>query len=147
MTKDINPDIIMDLCEKGFSPKEIGEVVGATPPTIRSRIAEMQKNQGVILQYRQLQDLRLTELQHAVLEAMTLEKIADAPLSVLVQAFKILKDKELVANGKPTDIKGLVGYLLEVEKMESAIEVKNDNDLDSNFIEMESSSTSIPDLH
>jgi hypothetical protein len=38
----------------------------------------------------------------------------------LVLAFKILKDKELVIDGKPTEIKGLVGYLVELEKKEMA---------------------------
>ena len=33
----------------------------------------------------------------------------------------VLKDKELVLDGKPTDIKGLVAYLIELEKEEAAL--------------------------
>jgi hypothetical protein len=90
-----------------------------TPPTLSKRIAELQKEQGVLLQYRPLQSLQLTKLQAAVLERITPEKIADAPLRDLILAYKILKDKELVIEGKPSDIKGLVGYLIELEKLEA----------------------------
>jgi len=114
--------VVFALTERGFSPPEIAKVLGTTPPTIRARIADMQAKQGVILQYRELQHLRVTELQHSVLEAMSPEKIADAPLNVLAQCYKILKDKELLMTGKPTEIKGLVGYLIELEKQEAATE-------------------------
>ncbi len=114
---------LLDMLERGFSPPEIAKETGLTPPTIRQRIAKMQDDQGVLLQYRTLQNLRLTELQHSVLEAITPDKIAEAPLQVLVQAFKILKDKELVMTGNPTEIKGLVGYLVELEKLNVAGEI------------------------
>ena len=70
------------------------------------------------MKYRSLQSLQLTELQARVLEAITPEKINEAPMKDLIQAFKILKDKELVIEGKPSEIKGLVGYLVEMEKKE-----------------------------
>ncbi|MBE9594836.1 MAG: hypothetical protein IMF19_15300 [Proteobacteria bacterium] len=37
-------------------------------------------------------------------------------------AYKILKDKELVVDGKPTEIKGLVAYLVEMERRNLALE-------------------------
>ena len=120
MTKEIDPEKLLDMLEQGFSPPEIAKQTGATPPTIRNRIAKLQQEQGVLLQYRSLENLRLTELQHAVLEAITPDKIAEAPLRDLVQAFKILKEKELVMTGNPTEIKGLVGYLVQLEKEELA---------------------------
>ena len=120
MTKEIDLDEVMDMLERGFSPPEIAKSTGVTPPTIRNRIAKLQQEQGVLLQYRSLENLRLTELQHAVLEAITPDKIAEAPLKDLVQAFKILKEKELVMTGNPTEIKGLVGYLVQLEKEELA---------------------------
>lgn len=120
MTKELSADTLLDLLERGFSPPEIAKETGLTAPTVRQRIAALQQDQGVLLQYRSLQNLRLTELQHAVLEAITPEKIAEAPLQVLVQAFKILKDKELVMTGNPTEIRGLVGYLVELERQELA---------------------------
>ena len=112
MTKEIDPEKLLDMLEQGFSPPEIAKQTGATPPTIRNRIAKLQQEQGVLLQYRSLENLRLT--------AITPDKIAEAPLRDLVQAFKILKEKELVMTGNPTEIKGLVGYLVQLEKEELA---------------------------
>ena len=117
--KDVNAEELMDLLERGLPQKEIAVKLEITPPTLSKRIAELQKEQGVLLQYRPLQSLQLTKLQAAVLERITPEKIADAPLRDLILAYKILKDKELVIEGKPSDIKGLVGYLIELEKLEA----------------------------
>src|SRR5574343_103885 len=117
--KDVDAEELMDLLERGIPQKEIAVKLEITQSTLSKRIAELQKEQGVLLQYRPLQSLQLTKLQAAVLERITPEKIADAPLRDLILAYKILKDKELVIEGKPSDIKGLVGYLIELEKLEA----------------------------
>lgn len=118
---DLDTETLLDLQELGLTQKQIATEMGCHPLTIASRIAKIQKEQGILLQYRSLQSLQLTELQARVLEAITTEKINEAPLRDLVVAFKILKDKELVLEGKPTDIKGLVAYLIELEKEEAAL--------------------------
>jgi hypothetical protein len=51
-----------------------------------------------------------------VLEAVTPEKIANAELRDLMLAFKVLSDRENLEIGKPTEIKGLVSYLVQIEK-------------------------------
>lgn len=98
----------------------MSEMLGVSKPTLSARIADLTEKQGLLLKYRELQALQLTELQSRVLEAITPEKIQDASLSELVQAFRILKDKELVVSGKPSEITGLVGYLIQLEKQEHA---------------------------
>ncbi len=37
-------------------------------------------------------------------------------------SYKILKDKESVIEGKPTEIRGLVAHLIHLEKQEDALE-------------------------
>ena len=73
------------------------------------------------MKYREVQGLQLTELQARVLEAITPEKIDEASLKDLVSSYKILKDRELVIDGKPSEIKGLVSYLVHMEKQEAAL--------------------------
>lgn len=51
-----------------------------------------------------------------VLDAMTPEKIAAADLKELAVVFKVLADRENVDIGKPTEIQGLVSYLVHIEK-------------------------------
>ena len=113
---------LIDMLERGATYDEAGEVLNCTPQTIAARVVEIQSEHAVLLQYRAIQSLELTKLQAKVLMAITDEKINEASLSELVNAFKILKDKELVLEGKPSDIKGLVGYLIALEKEEAGIQ-------------------------
>lgn len=122
--KELDLNVLMEHLEKGVPMKYIAEEMGVSPPTISKRIADLQREQGVLLQYRPLQSLQLTKIQAEILDQITPEKIAEAPLRDLIFAYKVLKDKELVIEGKPSDIKGLVGYLIELEKQE--MEAKED---------------------
>lgn len=123
---DLDTETLYDLATKGLTQKEIAKEVDVSIPTLAKRMARIKENQGIIMQYRTLQSLQLTELQWKILENITDDKIEEAPLDVLVRAYKILKDKELVVEGKPSDIKGLVGYLVQLEKEEAAIDAVED---------------------
>ena len=116
--KNLDQETVLDLVEQGLPRKTIAEELGVSLPTLAKTIGEISKKEGIILQYRAIQSLQLTEIQAKVLDSISDEKINDAPLRDLVYAFKILKDKEQVMDGKPSDIKGLVSYLIEVEKKE-----------------------------
>jgi len=126
---NIETENMLDLLEQGFTQPQVAAELGVSTPTLAARIADIQGKQGVLLKYRALQSLQLTELQCRVLAAITEEKIEEAPLKDLVGAYKILKDKELVIDGKPTEIKGLVAYLVEMERQQLALE-KDDNIVD-----------------
>lgn len=127
---DIDTNVLLDLLERGERPASIADELGCSTPTIKKRIAEIQDKQGVLLQYRNLQALHLTELQIRVLEAITPDKIEEAPLRDLVACFKILKDKELIMDGKPSEIKGLVAHLIQMEKMERSLTSGNSDLID-----------------
>ena len=114
--KDIPTEEIYDLVERGHSRREAASVLGISVPTLSARIRDIQEKQGLLMQYRAIQALHLTDLQAKILDAITPEKIEMAELKDLVVAYKILKDKELVVDGKPSEIKGLVSYLVHIEK-------------------------------
>jgi len=120
-TKDFDMEAALDLIERGEKVPQIASELGVSQPTLRSRIAELSKKQGLLLQYRSVQSLQLTELQCRVLEAITPEKIEEAGLRDLVMSYKILKDKEQVMEGKPSEIKGLVAHLIHLEKQEAIV--------------------------
>jgi DNA-binding CsgD family transcriptional regulator len=121
IAKQVDMEAALDLLMRGESVPSIACELGISPPTLRARIADLQAKQGVLLQYRAIQSLQLTELQARVLEAITPEKINDAPLRDLVMSYKILKDKEQVIEGKPSEIRGLVAHLIHLEKQEVAL--------------------------
>jgi transposase-like protein len=119
--KEVDIEAMLDLLDRGESVPAIATELGISAPTLRKRIADLQLKQGLLLQYRSIQSLQLTELQARVLEAITPQKISEAPLRDLVASYKILKDKELVIEGKPSEIKGLVAHLIYLEKQEAAL--------------------------
>ena len=109
---------LLDLAERGFNKQQMADYLGVSPQTLQRRIADIQSKQTLLLEYRALQSLQLTELQARILEAITPEKINSANLRDLTAAYKVLKDSERVIEGKPTEIRGLLGYLMEIEKDE-----------------------------
>lgn len=136
--KGLDADKLFDLLENGVPNKYIAEELGVSTPTLSKRIADLQQRQGLLLQYRGMQALHLTSLQSQILENITPDKIEEASLKDLVLCYKVLKDKELVVEGKPSEIKGLVSYLIQLEKeqvaCENAVEVKQEYD-DAEFCE------------
>jgi biotin operon repressor len=116
---ELNTEILHDLLSKGVPKQSIATDLGISVHALNKTIAELQQGQGLLLKYRELQHLQLTGLQAKVLDAITPEKIEAASLIELVSAFKVLKDKELVINGKATSITGIVGYLVQLEKEEA----------------------------
>ena len=118
--KELDLDILFDFASQGMRQADQAKELGISIPTLTKRIADIQSKHDLILQYRTLQSLQLTELQARVLEAITPDKIEEAGLKDLVLCYKILKDKELVVEGKPTEIKGLVAHLIHLEQQEMA---------------------------
>lgn len=127
---EVDTEKMLDLLEQGWGHDVLSSELGVSKPTLAKRINDLQEKQGLILKYRALQSIQLTELQAKVLEAITDEKIDEAPLKDLVGAYKILKDRELVIDGKPTEIKGLVAYLVEMERQQLAGEKTEEEAID-----------------
>ena len=115
---EVDLGILADMIGQGLTQEDQASEFGISIPTLQKRIGVIEKSEQVILKYRSVQALQLTALQARILESITPEKIDEAPLKDLVSAFKILKDRELIMEGKPSEIKGLVGYLVELEKEE-----------------------------
>lgn len=113
-------DAALDLLEGGCKIPEIAHELGVSPPTLRKRLDELKEKQGLLLEYKTLQSLQLTELQVKVLEAITPSKINEAPLRDLVAAFKVLKDKEMDITEGPSKVKGLIAHLVYLEKADVA---------------------------
>ena len=116
MTKSINQDKLLTLIESGETREQCAKNLGVSIPTLSRRLSDLRAKQGLLLEYRNIQALHLTELQARVLEAITPEKIEEAPLRDLVICYKILKERELVSEGKPSEMTGLVSYLVQLEK-------------------------------
>jgi hypothetical protein len=125
---EVDFDVLEELGMRGMGVQQMSGELGIARQTLSKIMTNLKDKQGILLKYRELQPLQLTAIQARILEHITPEKIQEAPLRDLVLAFKILKDKELTMDGKPSEIKGLVGYLIELEKAESKAEVEEFTD-------------------
>ena len=133
---NVDFEVLMDCLDRGMTQKEAAETLDVSESTISKRIAKIQAEQGILMRYRALQSLQLTQLQAQILENITPEKIAEASLRDLVMAFKILKDHELTLEGKPKELKGLIGYLMQIEREEAALTAQpEDKAVDVEFVE------------
>lgn len=83
---------------------------------LRELVKQAEGGKQLLQDYRSIQGLQLTALQVKILAALDDRKIREAPLRDLVNAFKVLKEKELLMDGKPTEIIGLAGYLQILEQ-------------------------------
>jgi DNA-binding Lrp family transcriptional regulator len=113
----IDPQVVLALRSQGKSIDEISREVGVSTATLSRRITEIQDEQGILTKYRQLQGLHLTKLRFKILEAITTDKIQEASALELIKCYEILQKAELAIQGKESyKTKGLVGYLMEIEK-------------------------------
>jgi DNA-binding Lrp family transcriptional regulator len=115
--KDIDLNALVDLLDRGATPAESADFLGVSLPTVKNRIRRLQESQGLILEYRGLQNLHLTELQLRCIEAITPAKINEASLNDLARAFKIFKEAELEIRDN-SKMSGLLGHLIELERQQ-----------------------------
>lgn len=113
---DIDVNLMLDLLADGVSKKDVGVILGCSPPTIDAKIAELRRDESVLLAYNKNKYLDLIGVQQRILANVTDEKLAAAPLQHLATAYTNFNKAEQLIQGKPTEIHGLMGYLLKLEK-------------------------------
>jgi DNA-binding Lrp family transcriptional regulator len=116
--KPLNLDIgqMLDLLTDGCSKEEIAEVMGVSVPTINNRIEALRKAESSLLAYEKNQHLDIIAVQQRLIAGVTDEKIEAAPLQHIASAFGTFKKAEQLVTGRPTEIHGLMGYLLHLDK-------------------------------
>ena len=113
------PDFKLDAVEDSASVarRAIGPLTSEAR-SVEKLTTRLKNDEAVMQKYSDLQHVQLTKIQYQLLNAITDDKLYEASLRDIVAAFKILKDKELVSQGRPTEIHGLVGYLTLLETEE-----------------------------
>ena len=132
--KDIDIDLMLSLITDGMSTKEVADTLGVSIPTINARVETLQKQEASLLAYDKVHHLDLIAVQQKLITGVTDEKIAEAPLGQIAQAYGVFNKASQLAQGKPTEIHGLMGYLLHLEKedIEKVTEEIVDADVDTN---------------
>ena len=111
---------LLDCIERGDTKKQAKAVTKLNTKKIAALTEELLAEEQVLVRYRDdANSLHLTRIGQKILQYLEDEdKMESASLNELAQAYNIVKKNELTANGKPSEIKGLVGILMEIEKEE-----------------------------
>lgn len=123
-TKDLDveeQEILRDLIASGVPIDAIASQFDMSKVTLAKRIADIREKEGILMDYRSIRSLHLTELQCRILEKITPQKIEEATLKELVSAFKILHDAEVGVDEGDGKVKGLLGHLIAMEKQQLAL--------------------------
>jgi len=129
VTKVLDKELMLDLIASGMSRKEIAEVMGVSPPTISNKIEELRREENQLLAYDKVHYLDLIGVKQRLIAGVTDDKILEAPLGQIAQAYGVFAKSEQLIQGRPTEIHGLMGYLLHLEKEDIAkIKSGNGND-------------------
>jgi hypothetical protein len=114
--KPVDTELLIDLISSGMNRKDTALALGISPPTLDSRIAELQKEESALLAYDKVHHLDLINVRQRLTSGVTDEKIAEAPLSSIAQAYGIFTKAHQLTTGRPTELVGLMGYLMRLEK-------------------------------
>lgn len=110
---------VLESIEKGDTKPQTVARTGLSRSTVNQTIKELNEEKGLLIHYREVQSLQLTKLQQKVLGYMDDEdKMERSSLVELASVFGILKKNELTLDGKPSEIKGLITYLVAIEEEE-----------------------------
>jgi predicted transcriptional regulator len=118
--KAINTDLMFDLLSEGMTKKDIAGILGVSAPTLDNTIERLRNQESALLKYDKVHYLDLIEVKKRLVAGVTDDKIADAPLGQIAQAYGVFAKSEQLIQGRPTEIYGLMGYLLHLEKEDIA---------------------------
>jgi predicted transcriptional regulator len=129
----LDENLLLDMITTGMSDADMAKVMGVSAPTIRNHINRLKDEESELLAYDKVRNLDLISVQRRLVEGITDEKIAEAPLSSIATAFSAFHKAEQLNNGRPTEIHGLVGYLMHLESEDLASKQEVGESVDAEF--------------
>jgi DNA-binding transcriptional ArsR family regulator len=115
--KNVPEEVLLRLRGEGKTLKMISAEMGVSIPTLSRRLAVLRHEKGLLTQYRQLQRLRLTELQARMLAAIDMDHIEKASLGDIANAVNVITKVRKSIQGKDSfKVRGLMDYLLALER-------------------------------
>lgn len=114
--KDVDTELMVSLLSMGMTKADVAGIMGVTSPTIEARINDLRKEENALLAYDKCRYLDLISVQQRLVAGVTDAKIEEAPLGQIAQAFGVFNKAEMLVQGKPTEIHGLMGFLLQLDK-------------------------------
>jgi len=115
-TKDIDTELLLDLLASGMSKSEVSCELGISVATLNRRIEGIRDAESALIAYDKVHYLDLIGVKQRIIAHMDDSKLEEAPLGQLAQAYSVVTKAENLIQGRPTEIHGLMGYLMHLEK-------------------------------
>jgi len=114
--KEIDHESLIEMLAGGVPVRVVAEEFKVSNTTIYDRINVLRRNESALLAYDKTHYLDLIDVKQRLIAGVTDEKIAEAPLQHIANAYGTFNKAELLLQGRPTEIHGLMGYLMHLEK-------------------------------
>jgi hypothetical protein len=118
--KDIDVDLMLSLLSDGMSRKDTAAALNISPITLDAHVERLKREESGLLAYDKVHHLDLIGVKQRLVAGVTDEKIAEAPLASIASAYGVFAKMEQLIQGRPTEIHGLMGYLMHLEKEDIA---------------------------
>lgn len=122
---------MLQMLGGGVPVNVVANFFGCCGDTVKRRIDEIRRDESMLLAYDKVHYLDLISVKQRLLSGITDAKIEAAPLGQIGQTYGIVAKMEQLIQGRPTEIHGLMGYLMHLE-MED-IETPTDPPIDAEF--------------
>jgi hypothetical protein len=107
---------MLSLLSDGMNRSDTAKALGVAPASLDLAISKLKAQESSLLAYDKVHHLDLIGVKKKLVDGVTEEKIAEAPLASIASAYGVFAKMEQLVQGRPTEIHGLMGYLMHLEK-------------------------------
>jgi predicted transcriptional regulator len=116
---ELDEEKLLDMSQRGLTQRDIADEMGVSIPTVAATIKRLQTDQGLILQYREVETLRATSIKHDLMDKLE-SRILNGSMTTdeVIKGISVMDKlgKEDISDAK---IDGLIGHLMQIQKDKS----------------------------
>lgn len=129
---------LLEMADNQIPQKEMAATLGVSAPTLRDRIAELRSQQGIILESKEVENLRVIKLKEKVLSRIE-RQMPQMDSDDLIKTLNVLNkmDKPKEADVKMQGLLGLLTAIDDEAERRSDIKVE-EKMLEENTVEVSS---------
>ncbi len=146
LPKEIDMEKLLEMTESETPAKEMAKTLGISTPTLKSRIDMLREEQGILLESKAVENLRVIKLKEQIITRME-NNLPNMEVDDLIKSLNVLNKMDTPSEdaGK---MKGLLGLIMAIdEEAEKRAEEKfEDKQLEEKTVDISPTSKQFPNL-
>jgi DNA-binding Lrp family transcriptional regulator len=106
---------LLTMVDDGVPMKEMSQSLGVSTPTLRARIDQLRDEQGIILEAKGVETLRVAKLKEIALGRIE-RNLPNMDNDDLIKTLTVLNRMDTPVEDDTGKVKGLIGLLAEIDK-------------------------------